>query len=161
MCLILFAYQIHPRYRLVLGANRDEFYARPTAPLDFWQDHPQVLAGRDLEQHGTWMGVTRNGRWAAVTNYRDLRIMKTDAHSRGHLVADFLLSHVPPHAYMRQIATKADQYNGFNLIVGDSAELVYFSNRERKIRLLGPGLYGLSNHLLDTAWPKVARGKEK
>lgn len=161
MCLILFAYQIHPRYRLVLGANRDEFYARPTAPLDFWPDHPQVLAGRDLEQNGTWMGITRSGRLAAVTNYRDPHIMKTGAPSRGHLVSDFLSGRMPPDAYMRQIAGRADQYNGFNLIVGDSGDLVYFSNREKEIHVLEPGIYGLSNHLLDTAWQKVSLGKQK
>jgi uncharacterized protein with NRDE domain len=161
MCLILFAYQIHPHYRLVLGANRDEFYARPTAPLDFWPDHPEVLAGRDLEQNGTWMGITRSGRLAAVTNYREPRIMKTGAPSRGHLVADFLLGRMPPDAYMRHIAARADQYNGFNLIVGDSVNLVYFSNRGKEVHALGPGIYGLSNHLLDTAWPKVALGKQR
>lgn len=159
MCLILFAYKAHPRYRLVLGANRDEFYARPTAPLDFWPDHPDVLAGRDLEHNGTWMGVTRNGRLAAITNYRDPRIVRTAAPSRGHLVSDFLVGRLTPQEYLRQVAETADRYNGFNLIVGDSTELAYFSNQEMAIRILQPGIYGLSNHLLDSHWPKVVAGK--
>jgi uncharacterized protein with NRDE domain len=161
MCLILFAYQVHPRYQLILGANRDEFYARPTAPLDFWQDHPEILAGRDLEHNGTWMGVTRKGRLAAVTNYRDPGAVLSNAHSRGRLVTDFLLGRMPPQDYLHQIRAEADRYNGFNLIIGDSRDLYYFSRQQKEIRALGPGIYGLSNHLLDTPWPKVAAGKKQ
>jgi uncharacterized protein with NRDE domain len=161
MCLILFAYKVHPRYRLVMAANRDEFYARPTAPLDFWPDHPEVLAGRDLEQNGTWMGVARSGRLAAVTNYRDPAAAATSARSRGHLVSDYLTGRMPPETYLNRIARDAGQYNGFNLIVGDAKDLFYFSKYERIIRRLGPGLYGLSNHLLDTPWPKVETGKQQ
>ncbi|RJQ76837.1 MAG: NRDE family protein [Desulfobacteraceae bacterium] len=161
MCLILFAYQVHPRYRLVLGANRDEFYARPTAPLEFWRDHPEVLAGRDLQQKGTWMGITRGGRLAALTNFRDPRALKTSALSRGQLVADFLSGHAPPMDYMQAIAATADRYNGFNLIVGDANDLLYFSSHGKVIRALGPGIYGLSNHLLDTPWPKIETGKQR
>jgi uncharacterized protein with NRDE domain len=161
LCLILFAYKVHPRYRLVLGANRDEFYARPTAPLDFWQDHPEILAGRDLEQLGTWMGVTRSGRLAAVTNFRDPATLRSDAHSRGRLVTDFLTGRMPPDDYLRRIEEEADRYNGFNLMVGDASGLFYFSKHEKIIRPLGPGVYGLSNHLLDTPWPKVAYGKKQ
>ena len=161
MCLILLAYNVHPRYRLVLGANRDEFYARPTAPLDFWKDHPEILAGRDLEQNGTWMGVTRNGRLAAVTNYRDPGAVIKDAISRGYLVTDFLLGRMSPQDYLGRIAAKADRYNGFNLIIGDARDLFYFSKQDSKIRPLGPGIYGLSNHLLDTPWPKVKAGKRQ
>ncbi|KJS32075.1 MAG: hypothetical protein VR64_08125 [Desulfatitalea sp. BRH_c12] len=161
MCLILFAYQRHPNYRLVLAANRDEFYARPTAPLDFWQDHPDVLAGRDLEQGGTWMGVTRSGRLAAITNFREPSGVKSSAPSRGHLVADYLCGDETPQVYLQRIASIADQYNGFNLIVGDQGALCYFSTRSREVVPLRPGLYGLSNHLMDTPWPKVTRGKQK
>lgn len=160
MCLILLAYAAHPMHRLIVLANRDEYYSRPTAPLDFWQDHPQVLAGRDLEHHGTWMGVTRTGRLAAITNYRAPHLLKNDAPSRGHLVSGFLLSDEPPAQYLRRIDAKADAYNGFNLIVGDSADLFYYSNMEGTIRKLVPGIYGLSNHLLDTPWPKVLNAKQ-
>lgn len=161
MCLILFAYNAHPRYRLILGANRDEFYARPTAPLDFWPDHPHVLAGRDLEQNGTWMGITRQGRLSAITNFRNPRAVKSGTPSRGSLVAGFLMGQAPPADYIQQIAAEADRYNGFNLIVGDSNRLIYFSNQEHTIHELGAGIYGLSNHLLDTPWPKVLHGKQQ
>jgi len=160
MCLILFAYQHHPRYGLVLAANRDEFYARPTAPLGYWADHPQVLAGRDLEQQGTWLGVSRQGRLAAITNYRDPRNIKANAPSRGHLVSDFLIGTLPPGEYLQRVGESADRYNGFNLLVGDIDGLFYFSNRGGPPRQLTPGLYGISNHLLDTGWPKICRGKQ-
>jgi len=160
MCLILLAYDAHPTHRLIVLANRDEHYSRPTAPLDFWQDHPDVLAGRDLEHHGTWMGVTRTGRLAAITNYRAPHLLKKDAPSRGHLVSGFLLSDEPPAEYLLRIGAKADAYNGFNLIVGDLTQLFYYSNMESTIRKLAPGIYGLSNHLLDTPWPKVLHAKQ-
>ncbi|MBT8341000.1 MAG: NRDE family protein [Desulfatitalea sp.] len=161
MCLILFAYDTHPHLRLVLAANRDEYYRRPTAPADFWPDCPHILAGRDLAHYGTWMGVTRSGRLAAITNYRAPSTLKTNAPSRGRLVSDFLAGDTPPDAYLRQIASMADQYNGFNLIIGDPEDLFYYSNQSRNIMQLSPGVYGLSNHLLDTPWPKVAKGKQR
>jgi uncharacterized protein with NRDE domain len=160
MCLILFAYQRHPRYRLILAANRDEFYARPTAPLGFWADHPQVLAGRDLEQKGTWLGVTRGGRLAAITNYRDPQAIKPNAPSRGHLVSDFLKGSIPPLDYLQDISASAARYSGFNLLVGDPSGLFYFSNHGAVMCRLAPGLYGLSNGLLDIPWPKVDQGKQ-
>jgi uncharacterized protein with NRDE domain len=159
MCLILFAYKQHPNYHLVLTANRDEFYERPTAALQYWQDYPQVLAGRDLLQQGTWMGITRSGRFAAVTNYREVTTPTPNAPSRGHLVADFLTGTSPPAEYLQQIRRIADKYSGFNLIVGDTQDLYYFGNRDGRIRLLESGIYGLSNHLLNTNWPKVRYGK--
>ncbi len=159
MCLVLFALDEVPEYRLVLLANRDEFYDRPTAPAGFWEDAPDVLAGRDLRAGGAWMGVSRSGRVAFVTNYRDLSSHKPEAPSRGGLVAGFLQRHEDPEAYLRRLAPEAERYNGFNLLVGDQRGLFYFSNREGAVRRLGPGLYGLSNHLLDTSWPKVASGK--
>lgn len=161
MCLILFAYQCHPRYRLVLAANRDEFYDRPTAPLDFWTDHPQVLAGRDLAQLGTWLGVTRQGRLAAITNYRDPANIKPDAPSRGHLVSDFLTGTLAPWEYLQLLRSSAERYNGYNLLVGDVEGLFYFSNRGGPPIPLHPGIYAISNHLLDTDWPKTRRGKQK
>ena len=160
MCLILFSYDQHPAYRLVLAANRDEFHDRPTGPASFWEEGNGILAGRDLKEGGTWMGITRRGRWAAVTNYRDLAIpRKKEAPSRGQLVTDFLRDDAAPAAFMGKLAGKADQYNGFNLLVGTPEEVAYLSNQEGRVRILKPGLYGLSNHLLDTDWPKVERGK--
>ena len=161
MCLILFSYDQHPAYRLVLAANRDESRDRPTGPASFWEEGNGILAGRDLEKGGTWMGVTRRGRWAAVTNYRDLTApQQEEAPSRGQLVTDFLCGTAEPAVFMERLAEKADQYNGFNLLVGTLEEVAYLSNREGCMRILKPGLYGLSNHLLDTDWPKVERGKQ-
>jgi uncharacterized protein with NRDE domain len=160
MCLILFAYNAHPRYRLVLAANRDEFYKRPTAPLKYWEDHPHILGGRDLEQLGTWMGITRNGRFAAITNYRSALTNRHNAPSRGHLVADFLIGHQPVADYLQKIRRGAKQYSGFNLIVGDIKGVHYYSNQNDRPVRLQPGIYGLSNHLLDTPWPKLSQGKQ-
>jgi uncharacterized protein with NRDE domain len=161
MCLILFAVRAHPDYPLVIAANRDENYRRPTAAAAYWQDHPQVLAGRDLEALGTWLGVTRAGRFAALTNFRDAFERKTEAPSRGRLVSDFLTSAIDPQAYLDQIAPSAGRYNGFNLLVGDAAGVHSFSSRGSSSQRLLPGVYGLSNHLLDTPWPKVAAGKKR
>jgi uncharacterized protein with NRDE domain len=159
MCLILLAHDAHPRYRLVVAANRDEFYARPTAPADWWEDAPTVLAGRDLRGGGTWMGVDREGRWAAVTNYRDPGAERTDAPSRGELVGGFLRGRESPDDYIARLRPRAGQYNGFNLLVGEPGAVLWLSNRAPEPRALDPGIHGVSNHLLDTPWPKVERGK--
>lgn len=161
MCLILFAYKQHPKYAFILAANRDEFYARPTAPLAYWQDHPKILAGRDLQAMGTWMGITKQGRLAAVTNYREPGPHKQDALSRGALVSGFLKGADSPETYIKTTDSQADRYNGFNLLVGDTTQLCCYSNRSRKWVILEPGIHGLSNHLLDTAWPKILRGKQQ
>jgi uncharacterized protein with NRDE domain len=161
MCFLVFGYQTHPRYRLVFASNRDEFYERPTAPAAFWDDAPDVLAGRDLKGGGTWMGMTRTGRFAALTNHRDLRNLKNDAPTRGDLVANFLTGEQAPRSYLEQVEPVAGQYNGFNLLVGDTADLYSFSNVDPFIRKLSSGIYGLSNAVLNTPWPKVARGKER
>ena len=160
MCLVLFAYEVHPSYRLILAANRDEFYERPTQRASFWPDAPGVLAGRDLLHGGTWLGVTRAGRFAAVTNYRDPAAKLDGAPSRGALVKDFLAGAQSPADYARAIDARAAAYNGFNLLVGDARGLYYLSNRGGPPRELPAGVYGLSNHLLDTPWPKVERGKK-
>jgi uncharacterized protein with NRDE domain len=163
MCLILLSFKQHSRYPVVLAANRDEFYERPSAPVTFWDNAPDILAGRDMKDGGTWLGITRKGRIAALTNYRDPASIKDDAPSRGWLVRDYLYGTEGPAAYLEKIARRADQYNAFNLIAGDASQLYYFSNRDfsnrGRIIELTPGLYGLSNHLLDTSWPKVERGK--
>ena len=162
MCVIFFAYRVHPRYPLVLLANRDEFYERPTAPAAAWDDAPEVFAGRDLVHGGTWLGVTKAGRFAAVTNYRDPQAPRGRL-SRGALVGDFLRASTPPEDYLAAVRSRADDYSGFNLLVGEIAaagsRLAYYSNRQDEIITLAPGIYGLSNHLLDTPWPKVEKGK--
>jgi len=161
MCLILFAHRAHPAYPLVVAANRDEWFHRPTAPAAFWPDAPEVFAGRDLEQHGTWLGITRRGRFAALTNYRDPSRNRPDAPSRGALVSAFLRTQTPPSEFLERLSDEAARYNGFSLLAGDGDTLAYFSNREGEIRDLAPGLYGLSNSLLDVPWPKVASGKSR
>jgi len=159
MCLILFSYDTHPIYRMVLAANRDEYYSRPTAPAAFLDNSPNILGGLDLKHHGMWLGITRTGRFAAITNFRDPGLDMPDAPSRGFLVKDFLLGKESPQTYLKAIKSVGDQYNGFNLLVGDRAELFYYSNRGNRIQNIKPGTYGLSNHLLDTPWPKIAKGK--
>ena len=159
MCLILFSYQTHPAFRLILAANRDEFYDRPTRALAYWSDHPEVLAGRDLKGNGTWLGVSRTGRIAAITNYRDPAALMPNAPSRGILISDYLTGHSSPQDYLVAVSKIGQCYNGFNLIVGDTSGLYYTSNRSSGVKRLRPGIYGISNHLIDTAWPKVQRAK--
>jgi uncharacterized protein with NRDE domain len=159
MCLVLIALESHPEYSLILAANRDEFYERPTTPAGFWADHPSVLAGRDLKAGGTWLGIDKRGRLAAVTNYRQGERETPAPRSRGHLVSDFLTGDTEAAEYFERVQRDADLYNGFNLIAGDAGGFFYFSNREGRLRSLSPGVYGLSNHLLDTPWPKVAATK--
>jgi uncharacterized protein with NRDE domain len=159
MCLILLATDFHPEYSLIVAANRDEFYDRPTAPAAFWFNPPSVLGGRDLEAGGTWLGVDTTGRLAAVTNYRQGERETPAPRSRGQLVSDFLTGDVGVQEYFERVQREADAYNGFNLIAGDADGLLYYSNREGKVRALSQGVYGLSNHLLDTPWPKVAATK--
>lgn len=160
MCLLLFALGT-PDLPLVVAANRDEFLARPTAPAAFWPEAPDVLAGRDLEGGGTWLGVTRTGRFAALTNFRDPSSRCPGAPSRGGLVSGFLTGSEEPEAYLARIAGEAERYNGFNLVAGGPSALFWFSNRAGRIERIAPGVHGLSNHLLDTPWPKVTRGRER
>lgn len=159
MCLILFSWNHHPKYKLIVAANRDEFYARPTAQAHFWKENPKILAGRDLQAGGTWLGIAKSGLFTAVTNYRDLSTIKENAVSRGSLTKDYLESRFDPEEYLKGISSRKDQYNGFNLIVSDLKAICYYSNKEDRIRNLDRGIYGLSNHLLDTPWPKVENGK--
>jgi len=159
MCLILFGYKVSREYPLILAANRDEFYQRPTARMHFWQSDPSILAGKDLEQGGTWFGVHKNGTFAALTNYRDPASIKQNAPSRGEIIIDFLESKEPSETYFNAVKKKADSYNGFNLIFGSKEELFWFSNLKNTIEKISPGIHGLSNRFLDTPWPKVASGK--
>ena len=159
MCLLLFALDAHPRHRLVVAANRDEVTDRPAAPLGWWDDAPDVLAGRDLAANGTWMGVTRAGRWAALTNVRDPQNPRPARRSRGALVAEFLGGAETAAEAAARVWAERDGYDGFNLVLRDDASAWAVSTRADRPARLGPGVYGLSNDRLDTPWPKVVRGK--
>lgn len=159
MCLIVLAWQARADLPLIVAANRDEWRDRPAQPARWWPEHPELFAGRDLQAGGTWMGVTRAGRFAAVTNFRDPAERRSTARSRGTLVTGFLLDSLGPAEFLRALAPTAGEYNGFNLLVGDGGSLWYFGSREREARPVEPGVHGLSNHLLDEPWPKVVRGR--
>ncbi len=165
MCLIILAHQLWPNQPLVVSANRDEFFARPTAAASFWPANPAILAGQDLEQGGTWLGVTRGGRFAAITNYRDPARTLPAPRSRGELTLDYLQGSSSPQHYLQEVASRATDYAGFNLLVADRHSLWYYSNSggstAAEPQVLAPGLYGLSNASLDTPWPKVELGKER
>ncbi len=158
MCLILIAWQAHPDYPLVVAANRDEFYARPTADAGRWPDDPRIVGGRDLEAGGTWLAARDDGRFAAVTNVREPGVPK-GSRSRGGLPGDFLRGDMSPEDYAQDI--NGAHYSGFNLLVADRHQLWYRSNRDGAARQLAPGIYGLSNHLLDTPWPKLTTAKNR
>ncbi|MCD6486657.1 MAG: NRDE family protein [Syntrophobacterales bacterium] len=160
MCLILFSYRSHPVYPLILAANRDEFYERPTAQASFPEETPDILAGRDLKDGGTWLGITKTGRMAAITNFRDIRNLKDNAPSRGKLVSEFLHGNENPAEYIQNIRQSSDRYNGFSLILGDRNGFFCFSNAGNGFHEISPGMHGLSNHLLDTPWPKVKHGRK-
>jgi len=158
MCLILVAWKTVPGFPLVVAANRDEFHARPAARAAFWKDEPRILAGRDLEALGTWMGVTRNGRFAAVTNYRGGREPRA-VESRGALVTRFLVDGTDPQRYVADVAKRGAAYSGFNLLAADDESLWWYSNRGGEPRRLDAGIYGLGNFLLDT--PEVSEPKSQ
>jgi uncharacterized protein with NRDE domain len=158
MCLILVAWHSHPDYPLVLAANRDELQGRPAAPAAWWGE-PPMLAGRDLAAGGTWLGVTGDGRFAVLTNYRDPGRQRPDAPSRGALVTQTLAEPLPAAERLRRLQDTAGVYNGFNLLFGDASALGVYESVPARGRLLSPGVYGLSNHLLDTPWPKVVSAK--
>lgn len=158
MCLILVAWRAHPEFPLVVAANRDEFFKRPTAAASFWPGG-KILAGRDLEAGGTWMGITTGGRFAALTNYRAPELHREGRASRGRLVADFLEGDLTAGEYLARKRPLIEQYNPFNLLVGDGETLACLSSVDGSYRELPAGVYGLSNHLLDTPWPKVSAAK--
>lgn len=160
MCLIFISINQHPTYKLIVVANRDEFYNRRTKAAGFWEDEPNILGGRDLEAQGTWLAITRTGRISLITNYRDPSNINPNAPSRGKLVSDYLSSNESPLTYLQQKQSTAKEYNGFNLIVGNPDELFYLSNYKEGIDHLTSGFFGLSNELLDSPWPKVIRGKQ-
>ena len=160
MCLIVFAWKLLPACPLIMAANRDEFFNRPTKAASWWEDNPDVFAGRDLQAGGTWLGVNRQGRFAALTNIRNGQPSRADVRTRGELVASFLNSEHDIENYLAQVQKTADQYNGFNLLVGDGEQAFWFSNENASAAVkLEPGIYGLSNGSLDSPWPKVVRAK--
>ncbi len=159
MCLILLSYQSHPQWRLVVAANRDEHHDRPAAPAAFWSDAPSVLAGRDLRSGGTWMGISRSGRFSAVTNYREPVPRVAPPRSRGSLVADFLQTDTPVRPWVETVREQWHEYGGFSLFTFDTRELLWMSNRSETVKSLEPGIYGLGNLLLDSDEMKVVRGK--
>ncbi|MBL7847446.1 MAG: NRDE family protein [Cyclobacteriaceae bacterium] len=161
MCLIFFSVNHHPRYRLVIAGNRDEFYKRKTAPADFWPEAPHVLAGRDLEANGTWLGISRKGQVSLLTNFRDPKNINPAAPSRGHLVSDFLLGDADGMDYIHKVEQIGNRYNGFNLIAGTPGSLWYYSNYGSGVQQVPVGIHGLSNHLINTPWPKVVNGKKQ
>jgi uncharacterized protein with NRDE domain len=157
MCLVVIAWQQSPGHPLILLGNRDEFHSRPTREAHWWPDYPDIFGGRDLQAAGTWLAVHRNGRFATVTNFRDAETPSAKLRSRGHLVGDFLKGVDGPLDYLNGIDGSA--YGGFNLLLGDSDTLAWLSNRGGEPRVLGPGVYGLSNALLDSPWHKVIKSK--
>jgi len=163
MCLLVVAWLSHPRYRLVIASNRDEFHDRPAAPLEWWSDVPGVLAGRDLRARGTWLGVELGGRCALLTNFRDAEpAPQGEAPSRGGLVPGFLAGDASPAGYLEELQGRASAFAGFNLLVGDRQALHYYSNvGGAPPRALPPGIYGLSNHRLDEPRPKLLRTRER
>ena len=162
MCLLVVAWRIHPRYRLVVAGNRDEFHERPTAPLDWWADEPQIVAGRDRQAGGTWLGLARSGRFGLVTNFREANTAPPGGPSRGRLVPGFLRRSDAAPAFLDDLSHTASRYSGFNLLVGDAGQLHYYTNvGGERPRSLAPGIYGLSNHQLDEPWPKLVRTRDR
>ncbi|HKL26814.1 MAG TPA: NRDE family protein [Desulfuromonadales bacterium] len=161
MCLILIAHRVHPDWPLVVLGNRDEFYDRPTSQLAPWPEAAEVLAGRDLLAGGTWMGARRDGRWAAVTNYREPDPAGHATRSRGWLVRDYLLGDRSIPEFLQGLDSRQEEYAGFNLLLGDRRSIWHCSNRAPDLQQLEPGLYGLSNGRFDAPWPKVCKGKQK
>ncbi|HLY51381.1 MAG TPA: NRDE family protein, partial [Steroidobacteraceae bacterium] len=162
MCLLVLAWQVHPRYRLVVAANRDEYHERPAAALGIWPQPPGILGGRDLRAGGTWLALDRQRRFGVVTNFRELQPPQAGAASRGGLVPAYLAGTAAAREFFRQLEPAAGSYSGFNLLLADHDSLWYGSNRAQPFaRTLAPGVYGLSNELLDTPWPKLTRVKQR
>src|SRR5690349_4693790 len=158
MCLLVLAWRAHPRYRLVVAANRDEFHARPAAALAPWPDIAGVVGGRDLQAGGAWFAVGSADRLGIVTNFREFGRQRRSAPSRGGLIPSYLAGNRPPADFLQSLEADAPGYSGFNLLLADRDSLWYASNRaDRFARELPPGIYGLSNEFLDTPWPKVVR----
>jgi len=161
MCLIVFARNSHPDYPLVVVANRDEFHGRATSQAHWWQEHPGVLAGQDLQAGGTWMGVSKSGHWSAVTNYREGLREENPPRSRGELPLGYLCDGQLPETYLAEVSRRGQEYAGFSMLAGDVHQLFYFSNRGGQIQAVPDGIHTLSNHVLNTPWPKAELARLK
>lgn len=162
MCLLVAAFDWHPDFRLVLIGHRDEFHARPSAPLGWWDEPAPLLAGRDLQAGGTWLGVGRDGRAGVVTNFRGPGSLRPDGPSRGGLVPAFLAGRLPASGFAEAVLADAARYSGFNLLLFDASGLTYLANRPAPEQLALPaGLYALANDRLDVPWPKVVTARER
>jgi len=159
MCLVAFSWQTHPEFPLLISANRDEFFDRPTAPLHQWPSG--IYAGKDLRGGGTWMGFHPNGKWSLLTNYRDFHRTHPGEISRGKLVQNYLEGSVGPEAYLELVHKDQHRYDGFNLLVSDGEKLFYLSNYGEGIQEIKPGIHGLSNGLINDPWPKVELAKNQ
>lgn len=160
MCLVLYAFNRSEEYPVIFAANRDEYYNRATAPMQFWTDHPHILAGRDLEQGGTWFGIHTSGRFAALTNYRDPRWVKPHAPSRGGIIVDFLESRQSIRQFAAGMENRFNAYAGFNLLFGNREQTYWFSSVKNRCEPVSSGVHGLCNRDLNTPWPKVEKGKK-
>jgi len=160
VCLLFCCQDAHENYPFILLANRDEFYERPTRAAVFWPDAPGVLAGRDLRRDGTWLGITRSGRWAALTNFREPSQASFER-SRGDIVREYLTGDRSAREFAVELQRIESEFDGFNLLFGDRHDSLWLSNRGGSLHTLGSGVYGLSNHLLETPWPKVTNGKRQ
>lgn len=159
MCLVAFSWKNNPEFPLIISANRDEFFDRPTAPLHQWENG--IVAGKDLRGGGTWMGFHPNGKWSLLTNYRDFSRKLSEKSTRGKLAQDYLEGDLEPETYLKKLYSKKESYEGFNLLVSDGDKLFYFSNYEREIREIQPGIHGLSNGLINANWPKITLAKDQ
>lgn len=160
MCLIFFALNCHTEYSLILAGNRDEFYNRPTEIAHFWNTNPELFAGRDLKGGGTWLGVQKKGRFAALTNIRDMASIKENAPSRGNVVVNALTSESTQEDFISRLDEKSESYNGFNLLTFENRKMLHYSNQSKIITEVEPGIHGISNADLDTPWPKVQTAKK-
>ncbi|QQK78185.1 NRDE family protein [Salicibibacter cibarius] len=160
MCLINFTWKAHEKYPLIIAANRDEFYERPTAPAHFWEDAPDLLAGRDLLQKGTWLGITKQGKFVALTNFRDPQQIAPGKASRGTIIKQFLTEDWDPLAFVEALQEHRDDYTGYNVIAGTLDEMYHYNNVHDELNEVNPGIHGLSNDSLNTPWPKVVKGKQ-
>jgi uncharacterized protein with NRDE domain len=162
MCLLVLAWEAHPHYRLVVAANRDEFHERPTVPMAKWPAPDDIIGGRDLRAGGTWLAMDRSRRFGVITNFRELQRPSPNVPSRGNLIPSYLRGELGPEQYLAELEPRARDYSGFNLLLADGESLWYASNRaERFAQPLPPGIYGLSNELLDTPWPKLRRVRRR
>ena len=160
MCTTLFSYNFNPNYPIIIASNRDEFYERPTSDVSFWNKHPNIIGGIDKKYLGTWLGMSKEGKIGILTNFRDPKNHQKNLKSRGLLLKNFLTEDVSIDDFIQMLKKNKDEYNGYNILFGDISKMVYYSNKENKIKVLDSGIFGLSNAFLDTPWPKVIIGKK-